>query len=132
MDAFFEELKKIPIVQVACEKSNVSRNTVYRWRKEDKKFAEEMDKAMTDGIEYINDMTETQLLNAIKVGEFKAISFWLRSRHSAYKHKIEVSTVEESEELSPAQAKIVKHALSLASAIQSKSINKINKSKKHE
>lgn len=115
METFFEELKKIPIVQVACEKSGVSRNTVYRWRKEDKKFAEKMDKAMADGIEYVNDMTETQLLNAIHVGEFKAISFWLRSRHNAYKAKVEVTaSVNTIQELSPEQENMVKEALSLA------------------
>lgn len=112
---FLQELRNIPVVQVACEKSDLSRNTVYRWRKEDKKFAEEMDKAMVDGIEYINDMTETQLLNAIKGGEFKAISFWLRSRHNAYKAKVEVTaSVNAIQELSAEQESMVKEALALA------------------
>jgi hypothetical protein len=39
---FFGELKKVPIVQVACEKTGVSRNSVYRWRKEDINFAKEL------------------------------------------------------------------------------------------
>ena len=45
-EAFFAELKKVPIVLVACEKSGISRNSVYRWKREDKKFSEVMDEAL--------------------------------------------------------------------------------------
>ena len=37
-DQFLDELRKVPIVQVACEKTGLSRNSVYRWRKDDKEF----------------------------------------------------------------------------------------------
>ena len=40
---FLEELKKIPIILVACEKSGISRNSIYRWKKEDKDFSKSMD-----------------------------------------------------------------------------------------
>ena len=41
-DQFLDELRKVPIVQVACEKTGLSRNSIYRWRKEDKDFLKKM------------------------------------------------------------------------------------------
>jgi len=63
---FLEEIKKVPIVQVACEKTGLSRNTVYRWKREDKEFAKAFDEALADGVNYVNDMSESQLLQLIK------------------------------------------------------------------
>lgn len=129
---FFEELAKVPIVQVACEKTGVSRNSVYRWRKEDKTFASKMDKALAEGVALVNDMSESQLLTLIKEKNWSAISFWLRHRNDNYKDKIEVTTKEESEALTPAQAKIVRQALRLAAITKSKSIQKISERNNHE
>ena len=126
-DQFFEELKKVPIVQVACEKSGLSRNSVYRWKKEDKEFSKKMDQAMADGVAFVNDMSESQLLTLIKEKNYPAISFWLRHRNDNYKNKLEITTKEESEALTPSQAKIVRNALKLASITKSKSIKRINK-----
>lgn len=120
-DQFFEELEKVPIVQVACEKTGVSRNSVYRWRKEDKAFSKKMDEAVTCGVALVNDMSESQLLTLIKEKNYSAISFWLRHRNDNYKERIEVVTKEDSEALSPAQAKIVRNALKLASITKPKS-----------
>lgn len=131
-DQFLNELTKVPIVQVACEKTGLSRNSVYRWRKEDKKFAEKMDSSLAEGIALVNDMSESQLLTLIKEKSYHAISFWLRHRNDNYKNKIEVTTKEDSEELTPSQAKIVKQALMLAKITKSKSIKNINKTKNHE
>ncbi len=129
---FFEELAKVPIVQVACEKTGVSRNSVYRWRKEDKTFASKMDKALAEGVALVNDMSESQMLTMIKEKNWPAISFWLRHRNDNYKDKIEVTTKEESEALTPSQAKIVRQALRLAAITKSRSIKKINERKNHE
>ncbi|MEN9337828.1 MAG: hypothetical protein RIQ41_142 [Candidatus Parcubacteria bacterium] len=130
-DQFFVELEKVPIVQVACEKCGISRNSVYRWRKEDKAFCKKMDESLVNGVALVNDMSESQLLTLIKEKNYSAISFWLRHRNDNYKDKIEVTTREESEALSPSQAKIVRNALKLASITKSNSINKIN-SKQHD
>ena len=43
---FLTELRKVPIVQVACEKVGISRNTIYRWLKEDKQFAKDFAEAV--------------------------------------------------------------------------------------
>ena len=126
-DQFLEELAKVPIVQVACEKTGLSRNSVYRWRKEDKTFEKKMDEALVSGVAFVNDMSESQLLTLIKEKSYSAISFWLRHRNDNYKDKIEITTKEDNEALSPSQAKIVRHALKLASITKQKSIRKTNK-----
>lgn len=112
-EEFFEELKKVPIIQVCCEKTGVSRQSVYRWRKEDEEFAKKMDEAVEEGVAFVNDMSESQLLTLIKEKNWSAISFWLRHRNQNYKQKLEVTTKEESEELTPEQEAVVRRALKL-------------------
>jgi hypothetical protein len=124
---FLDELRKVPIVQVACEKTGISRNSVYRWRRDDKKFATQMDDAMADGVAFVNDMSESQLLTLIKEKNWPAISFWLKHRNENYKNKIEVTTVEDRESLTPSQQKIVKQALSLASLDKKRSLKRLKK-----
>ena len=131
-EQFFAELVKVPIVQVACEKVGISRNSIYRWKKEDKTFDKKMNEALAQGVELVNDMSENQLLSLIKDKNYSAISFWLRHRNDNYKDRIEVTTREEREELTPEQAKVVRNALRLASITKSKSIKKINSNKSHE
>ncbi|OHA18209.1 MAG: hypothetical protein A2664_01940 [Candidatus Taylorbacteria bacterium RIFCSPHIGHO2_01_FULL_46_22b] len=115
-DLFLEQLRKIPIVQVACEKVGVSRNTVYRWRKEDPEFAKTMDEALADGEAVINDMSESQLLSKIKNGEWPPIAFWLRKRHPKFKDRLEVvSTIAAQEELTDEEEAVVRVALRLGS-----------------
>jgi hypothetical protein len=126
-DQFLEELAKVPIVQVACEKTGLSRNSIYRWRKEDKTFEKKMDEALASGVAFVNDMSESQLLTLIKEKSYSAISFWLRHRNDNYKDKLEVTTKEDSGELTKDQEKIVRNALKLASLTKQRSIKKINK-----
>jgi hypothetical protein len=115
-DSFLEQIRKIPIVQVACEKTNISRNSIYRWRKEDPKFLEEMELALAEGEALVNDMTENQLLSLIKDKSWNAISFWLRHRNPKFKEKVEITAKLESskEILSPEQEDLLKKALLLA------------------
>lgn len=117
---FLEELKKVPIVQVACEKTGVSRNTVYRWKREDKDFEKEFEKAMADGVAFVNDMSESQLLTLIKEKNFSAVRFWLNKRHPAYKDKLEVTNKNDIDELNPEQEAIVRKALEMAHIIPTK------------
>ncbi len=128
-DQFLNELQKVPIVQVACEKTGLSRNSVYRWRKDDKEFLKKMDIALSEGVALVNDMSESQLLTLIKEKNYPAISFWLRHRNDNYKNKLEITTEDDNEELTPSQAKIVKQALKLAKITKSKSIKNINRKK---
>ncbi|MFW0862069.1 MAG: phBC6A51 family helix-turn-helix protein [Candidatus Komeilibacteria bacterium] len=112
---FLAELKKVPIVQVACEKTGISRNSIYRWKREDKKFSKAVDEAIAEGEALVNDMSESQLLTLIKEKNFSAIRFWLNHRNPKFKDKMEVtSKIEDSGELTSAQAEIVQKALKLA------------------
>jgi predicted DNA binding protein len=116
-DSFLEQLRKIPIVQVACEKTNISRNSVYRWKNEDKEFQKEMETALAEGEALVNDMSESQLLTMIKEKNFSAISFWLRHRNARFKDKVEVTAkIEGDEQLTPEQEAVVREALRLASS----------------
>ncbi len=124
-ETFFAELNKVPIVQVACEKTGISRNSIYRWRKEDPEFAKKMDQAIADGVALVNDMSESQLLTLIKEKNYSAITFWLRHRSESYKNKVEITTKESPEELTPSQAKIVEKALELAALIKPKDITSL-------
>jgi len=127
---FLDQLRKIPIVLVACEKSGLSRNSVYRWRKEDLEFAKAMDTALREGEELVNDMSESQLLTMIKEKNWSAISFWLRHHHTTYRNRVEVTTTIPQEELTPEQEEIVRGALSLASlpinTLNNDDLNKTN------
>jgi len=119
-DIFLDNLRKVPIVQVACEKSAISRNSVYRWRNEDKKFRSEMDSALLEGEALVNDMSESQLLSLIREKSWNAISFWLRHRNPKFKEKVEITAKLESgnEVLSPEQEVLIKKALLLALPIK--------------
>lgn len=113
---FLENLKKVPIVQVACEKAGVSRATVYRWRDKDKKFRKTLDQALSEGEALVNDMSESQLISLIKEKNFSAIRFWLNHRHEKFKERVEVTAkIEKQEELTQEQEAIVREALRLAS-----------------
>jgi hypothetical protein len=73
-----EQLRKVPIVQIACERSDIGRSTFYRWKREDEKFKKAVDEAMEDGEAMINDLSESQLITLIKEKNFPAIQLWLR------------------------------------------------------
>lgn len=115
-DEFLEQLRKIPIVQVACEKVGLSRNSVYRWRNEDQEFGKKMEVALTEGEALVNDMSESQLLSLIKEKNWSSISFWLRHRHPKYKEKVEITgqLIHEQHELSGEDRKLLEEALRLA------------------
>jgi hypothetical protein len=88
------ELTNMPIVEVACKRSSVSRATYYRWRNEDEEFKEASDKALQDAIELMSDMAESQLLNSVKDGNMTGIIFWLKNHREAYSNKISIKRIE--------------------------------------
>lgn len=119
-EMILEQLKKTPIVQVACEKLGVSRATYYRWRAEDKSFAKTSEEAIQAGKLLVNDMAESQLLAAIRDKNMTAIIFWLKHHHIDYANRVEVTTkIKQSEQLNQYQEKLIKHSLTLAGLIPS-------------
>lgn len=118
-ELLLEQLKKTPIIQIACEKIGVARATYYRWRKDDPKFAEDADMALEDGNKLINDMAESQLMSAIRDKNMTAIIYWLNHHHPAYATKMEITArlKNDNEQLTPEQETLVIKALKLASVI---------------
>jgi ACT domain-containing protein len=112
--ALLEQLKKTPIVQIACEKAGVSRATFYRWRKASKKFADACDKALESGSALINDMAESQLISAIRDRNITAMIFWLKSHHKAYGTKIELTGKVDTNPMTEEQKELIKRALELS------------------
>lgn len=79
-----EEFKKMPIVQIACERTSVSRATYYRWMAEDEIFRNAAMSAITDGEAFISDKSEGQLLALIGEKHFGAIKNWLEHHSEKY------------------------------------------------
>lgn len=73
---FLEELRKTPVVNAVCKQVDISRNTVYRWLKKYPEFKKEYDECMSQGIDNVNDLSRSQIINMIKQGNFSAIKLW--------------------------------------------------------
>lgn len=112
-----EQLKKTPIVQIACEKEGIGRASYYRWRKEDPEFADAADEALCSGKSLISDLAESQLIKAIRDGNMTAIIYWLKNQHPDYKTRVELSGRLETigKKLTPEQEEIIEKALQFAS-----------------
>lgn len=112
-----EQLRQVPIVQVACRKAGVSRATFYRMRAEDPEFEAAVAKAIEEGVAFINDMSESQVVSLIKDRNWPAISFWLKAHHSSYRTKVDVDAriIDAQEALTEEQKTIITRALRLAS-----------------
>jgi hypothetical protein len=114
-----EQLKKTPIVQIACEKAQIARASFYRWKIEDKEFAKKTEEALLEGETFITEMSESQLISMIRDGNFQAVQLWLRHHHPKYGQRIEISgNINQSQEdLNPEQEATVREALRLASLL---------------
>ncbi len=112
-----EHLRKMPIVQIACEKAGVSRATYYRWRKEDTEFLTSTDEALQDGVALVSDMAESQLLSQIRDNNLGAVMYWLKHRNPNYNNKLEVTAriKQDTDALTPEQEAAITEALRLAS-----------------
>lgn len=82
-----EHLKKIPIIQIACEKLGISRSTYYRWRDEDPEFENIATEAVNKGKSIINDMAESKLIAGIQGNNMTAIIYWLKHNHKNYRER---------------------------------------------
>ncbi|MEI6553579.1 MAG: hypothetical protein WCO09_03355 [bacterium] len=113
---FLDQLEKSMIIQIACEKTGISKSTIYRWRESDKEFDNAVEDAIREGISFVNGIAETQLVNAIKDRNMTGITLWLKTHHPSYKTKIEVSGEIKNvrDELTEEEAEIIAQALKLA------------------
>jgi hypothetical protein len=112
-----EQLRKVPIVSIACEKSGIGRATYYRWKKEDPEFSKAADDALAEGTHLVNDMAESQLLAAIRDNNLGAVMYWLKHRNPNYNNKLEVTAriKQDNDTLTPEQEAAITEALKMAS-----------------
>jgi hypothetical protein len=110
------QLRKMPIVSIACEKAGVGRTTYSRWRTEDEEFRQAADEAMLEGDGLINDLTEAQLFSLVKDKKhFGAIRYRLSHCHPKYADRLQLlgSISIKDEPLTPEQAAVVREALKM-------------------
>lgn len=112
-----EQLTKMPIVQIAVDKAGISRATFYRMCKQSKKFKEDTDKAIEQGRLLINDMAETQIIQAIKDRNITSLIYWLNHNHPVYRTKIEIEANHKilDGKISKEQEILIKKAIELIS-----------------
>jgi len=111
--AVLEQLLKTPIVEVACSKAGIGKTSFYEWKNTDPEFAKAVNEAMKVGIDFISDIAESQLINLIKKGDFKAVAYWLRhNRNERYGEKLKISgTVGVREELTEEEFELIELAV---------------------
>jgi len=109
-------LKELPIIEAACKRAGIGRDTYYRWRRDDKVFRKESEDALNQGIEFVSDMSESQLITLIKDKKMPAIAMWLKNNHPRYGSKARSYTpMAPVEDLTDEEQKIVLEALAMAS-----------------
>ncbi len=115
-ELIIQQLKNTMIIQIACKKAGIGRATFYRWKANDKKFAKAVDEAIIEGLLFINDIAESQLISAIKDRSLTSIMFWLRHRHKAYSNKLEITgdLKHSKEKLTSREKALIRKALKLA------------------
>lgn len=89
--ALLEQLRRLPIKEVAYEKVGITRMTASRWRNISQKFAEEMDSAMKEGREFICDLAESQVISLIRQGKLEAARLYLQYNNPRYANKLELT-----------------------------------------
>jgi hypothetical protein len=115
-EKLIEQLRKTPVVEVACKRQGIARATYYRWKKEDPQFAEKAELALQEGSELINDMAESKLISLIQEGNLTGIIFWLKNRHKKYSPKLEVTAKTQTIPLTEEQKKLIQKSLMMGFA----------------
>jgi len=114
--AMINVLKEMPIIEVAVKRIGISRDTFYRWKLEDKEFEKQSQEAMAQGIDFINDMSESQLVSLIKEKKMPSIRYWLKHNHPRYRERLEITaTFKPYEEMNDDQQADFNKAMELAS-----------------
>jgi hypothetical protein len=111
-----EQLKKNPVVQIACEKLEIGRATHYRWYTDDKEYAQAVDTAINEGVSFVAEFAESQLFNAVRNNEPWAIGMVLKAMHPRYKNKVEITgnIAHVMRELTAEDEELIKESLRLA------------------
>ena len=126
-ELLLKSLSEMPIVEIATKKAGVSRASYYRWLKEDLEFLKQSDKAIQEGREFINDMSEAQIVQMIKKEKMPAIALWLKNNNPRYGSKVAQKRPDRTiPELTSEEEKIFKKALAMSSSVMTVTIKKDN------
>ena len=111
-----EQLEKSPILEIALNKSGISRRTFYRYQKDDHEFAKLVHEAMHDSKSLVSDVAIGQLISAVKRGNLSALMFWLKNNHDDYRAKLEITGELKHirEEMTQEEVELLNEALKLA------------------
>ena len=114
-EMLLEALKEMPVIQIACKKAGISRATYYRWRQEDAELSSRCDESLREGIEFINDMSESQKIQLIKEKKMPAIVWWDKHNNPKYgaKRMLRRSNILQKK-LTPEDEELFRKALALS------------------
>lgn len=96
-------LENNPIVESACKKHGISRQTFYRWQQEDAKFKQKVEETILYSHDSITDMAESQLFKKITEGNMPAIRFRLSTHSDRYRPRTQKRQTPREDELKRAQ-----------------------------
>ena len=79
-----EQLRKMPVISVACERTGLGRTTFHRWCKEDPAFNDAVNEAMSEGDKVLDDVGKTQLVSLMKDKKWEAVKYYLEKHHPEF------------------------------------------------
>lgn len=86
---FIKEIKNTSNISFTCKIVGISRDTFYRWKKEDKNFAMDVAEGIEIGLNNMSDLAESQLFTNIKQGRERSIEFFLKNNNPRYSKSAE-------------------------------------------
>ena len=92
-EKLLEALAESGNVSFACKRAGVSRDTYYRWKKDDDEFSDKSILSIGSGKEFVNDLAHSQLIRNIQNGDMGAIKFQLGNCHDDYLPKKSVQPI---------------------------------------
>lgn len=115
-EIFLKELKKCPVISVACARADIGRSTYYEWLENDEEFSRCANEALTEGNGFINDLAESQVIKGIQEGHTTFTIFWLKNKHPDFCEKVSHDyriniKHEDTPTLSPDEKKVIASAL---------------------
>jgi hypothetical protein len=85
---FLDHVRQGESVSTATDATGYSRKTIYKWRKESPRFAQEWDDAIEEGADVYEDL----LLSCAKKGNVKAIIYGLKMKGRGADHREHTTT----------------------------------------
>lgn len=85
VNRLIEEIEKHGIIKSACDKYNVSRQSFYRWMKEDKEFLEMVNEASSLGVGEVTDVALGNVLTGIRNKDAGYTKYWLSHKHADFR-----------------------------------------------